>query len=177
MFLYRNAPPAPSPFNRNLLSIMSINPETDKNEISLPEAERHLFGALIRKQLREAISEAEDEREPIDPEVMRRLKRYFDYFNRKVYLWKARNLFFSIWEREKEEAVHEEIIEPLREIYTEIEGKEPDPSEPWLGKLLIDAALEKEGTEEVRSFLSQFSLDPKDLVEEVYQYLDRDLEK
>lgn len=156
---------------------MAYNPEFDQNKISVMEAGRCLLGALIRTQLRNAIAKAEDERDPIDPEIKDRLKGYFAYLDRKTHVLKARRLFLSAWEQEKEKSLREEIIVPLYQIYTKIEGQEPDPSKPWLGELLMDVALDKEGTEEVRLHLAKFGLDPKTLVWEVYQYLDRKLEK
>lgn len=156
---------------------MSKNLENDQNEISSTQAEKHLLGALIRTQLRNAIAKAENERKPIAPEIRDRLKGYFAYLDRRTYIQEAKKLFFSAWKQEREESIQKEVINPLYQIYTKIEGQEPDPSQPWLGKLLMDTALGKEGTEEVRLHLAQFGLDPKTLVLEVYQYLDRELEK
>ena len=98
----------------------------------------------------------------------------------------------------RNQLVRQTIINPLKEIHIRIEGQAPQPNEPWLGrlliktariegqppqprglwlgKLLIETAREKSATLEVSYFLNQFGLDPKILVEEVFQTLDRQLE-
>ena len=173
---------------------MPRNPEVNQSTLSFTETGRFLLGVIARNPLRLVIIEAEGTRKSIDPQKKENLKYYFAYRDYKDIIKVYADLRLA-WQREKatylpdldqlekkttgkkERLLNQKIINPLCEIYIEIEGEEPNSSEPWLGKLLIDAALEKEGTEEVRSFLSQFGLNPKDLVEEVYQYLDRDLKK
>jgi len=181
---------------------MAYSPEFDQKKSSLTEAGRHLLGALARTHLKIAILEAENAKKPIEPKKMAWLKERFADADYHAYVKIAYWVYSSAWKREKgdiwgyflhslnrwrarrkrkigrkKELINQKIIDPLCEIYTEIEGEEPDPSQPWLGKLFIDTALEKEGTEKVASFLSQFGIDPETLVWEVYQYLDRDLEK
>lgn len=180
---------------------MSGTPESEQSTISFTEAHRNFIGVIARKPLRIAIMEAEDTREPIDLQKRESLKEFLDYVDEIRFL-EADWAFFLAWQQQKieflkfpyispserkwadkkrigkrERYVNQKIIKPLYKIYTRIEGQKPDLSRPWLGELLINAALEKEGTEEVYSFLAKFGLDPKVLVEEVYQSLDRKLEK
>jgi len=167
---------------------VSDNPEIGRESLSLIEAEEILLGALARTTLMNAILEAENARKPI-PKIGP-LKTYFNYLNHKL-VKEAFSAFRSLWEKEtgeelrlpeksppgkRNQLVNQTIINPLKEIYTKIEGQPPQPRGLWLGKLLIETAREKSATLEVSYFLNQFGLDPKILVEEVFQTLDRQLE-
>lgn len=190
---------------------MSDSPEIGKESLSLIEAEEILLGALARTTLMNAILEAENARKPIPK--LGPLKTYFNYLNHKL-VTEAFSVFRSLWEKEtgeelklpekstpgkRNQLVKQTIINPLKEIYTRIEGQSPQPGEPWLGRFLIksvqaeesqipqpmglllgrpliEATREKPAILEVSYFLNQFGLDPKILVEEVFQTLDRQLE-
>jgi len=167
--------------------MMSKNPEVHQPTVSLAEAERLLLGALIKASLRNAIAKAEDESEPIDPKIKERLIGYFAHLDKKTNIQDTYKAYCLAWEEKRKgplpeweelkeqilgkkgKNVKQKIINPLYEIYIHIKGKEPDPSEPWLGRLVI------EGTEEVCSLLSQFGLNPEELVKEVHGYLDSKL--
>lgn len=162
---------------------MNRNPEVEKQKSSLIETGKFLFGALATTHLKIAILEAEDAREPIDRQLKKLLKERFAEYDHRFHVKPAYYLFCFIWRQEKEtpppklrelerktigirgELINQKIIEPLHKIY----GKKLAPSE--LGEILIDTALGKEGTEEACSHLSKFYLDPKKLVQEVYDAL------
>lgn len=176
-------PPANLHFYLVLLSKMNKSPEVDKKKSSLIETGKFLLGALAITSLKVAILEAEDAKEPIDLQSKKLLKERFTEYDHHSHIDFAYRLFCFIWRQEKEtpppnlrelerktigireELVNQRIIEPLYKIY----GKELHPSE--LGRVLIDAALGKESTEEVCSHLAKFYLDPKELVQEVYDAL------
>jgi len=162
---------------------MAYNPEFDQNKISVTEAGKRLLGSLARTHLKLAILEAENKRKRIKPRKRKRLKDRFTVADYLLHVPEDYETFRRAWERERktllpplnalerkttgkrEQLINQRIIEPLYEIY----GKELKPSE--LGGMLIDAALGKEGTEEVNSHLAKFYLDPKQLVKEVYDAL------
>ncbi|MBU3957195.1 hypothetical protein KKI19_02920 [Patescibacteria group bacterium] len=166
---------------------MAYNPEFDQNKISVMEAGRCLLGALARTHLKIAILEAENKRKRIDSRKRKRLKDRFTAADHVLHVREDYETFRRAWERErktllpplnalkkkttgkKEELINQKIIDPLWEIYTRTKGKRPSLSQ--LGGLLIKTALEREGTEKVSSFLSQFDLDPNELVQEVYDAL------
>lgn len=163
--------------------MINKSPEVENQKSSLIETGKFLFGALAITHLKIAILEAENAREPIDRQLKKLLKQRFTEYDHRFHVKPAYYLFCFIWRQEKEtpppklkelerktigirgELINQKIIEPLHKIY----GKELDPSE--LGGVLIDAALEKEGTAEACSHLSKFYLDPKKLVQEVYDAL------
>jgi len=163
---------------------MNYSPEFDQNRISVMEAGRRLLGALARTHLKTAILEAENKRKRINSRKRKRLKDRFTVADHVLHVQEDYETFRRAWERErktllpplsalkkkttgkKEELINQKIIDPLWEIYTRTKGKRPSLSQ--LGELLFETALEKEGTEKVRSFLSQFGLDPNELVQEVY---------
>lgn len=180
---------------------MNRTPESEQSTISFTEAHRSFIGVIARKPLRIAIMQAEDTREPIDLQKKESLQVFLDYVDEIRFL-EADWAFFLTWQQQKieflkfpyipplerkwankkstgkrEQYVAQKIIHPLHKIYMKIERKKPDPNRPWLGELLIKAALDEETTREVYSFLSQFGLNPKQLVKEVYDYLDKKLEK
>lgn len=162
---------------------MTYSPEFDQNKISVTEAGKRLLGSLARTHLRLAILEAENKRKRIDSQKRKRLKDLFTTVDHLLHVQEDYETFRCAWERErkillpplsalkkktsskKEELINQKIIGPLCEIY----GKELDPSE--LGEVLIDTALGKEGTEEACSHLSKFHINPKQLVQEVYDAL------
>lgn len=177
--------PGQSPFC--LLSKMNNNPEVENQKSSLLETGKFLLGTLAKTYLKIAILEAEDAREPIDLQLKKLLKERFSEYDPRFHVDFAYRLFCFIWRQEKEtpppnltelerktpgrkqQLVNQKIINPLYEICARIEGEKPNLSR--LGQSLIDAALKKEGTEEICSHLSKFYLDPKELVQEVYDAL------
>lgn len=150
------------------------------------EAGKRLLGTLARTSLKYAILEAEDARNPINPQVKEKLKRYFATADQKIYLHEAYEDYSRAWKREKgaiwgkflfnfqqklarlkkrpgrkEQLVNQKIINPLNEICRE------KLSLSQLGELLIRAALGEKNTEEICSHFSKFYIDPKQLVQEV----------
>ncbi len=172
---------------------MNKSPESKHNQPSLAEAYSHLLGALFRPSLIKAMIEAKDREKPLPQKE--RLETYLAYLDYRTHWPEARKAFLDVLDRKKgahgkavlrimllnedrvKTLIYQEIVAPLAQIYTEIEGQIPQTDKPWLGELMIRAAKKPEATADVYILLSRFGLNPKALLHEIDDSLDSDLGK